>query len=81
MSGPNGDPTISIDDGIINDEDEFDEEGNETPSFIANNTTNVTGGEYCKRGCRIKPKFSTFAINVKCLNCSEAETLMLNVED
>ncbi|XP_029025335.1 UPF0184 protein C9orf16 homolog [Betta splendens] len=26
MSGPNGDPTISIDDGIINDEDEFDEE-------------------------------------------------------
>lgn len=28
MSGPNGDPNISMDDGIINDEDEFDEEGN-----------------------------------------------------
>ncbi len=29
MSGPNGDPNISIDDGIINDEDDFgDEEGN-----------------------------------------------------
>lgn len=27
MSGPNGDPTISVDDGIINDEDEFGEEG------------------------------------------------------
>lgn len=26
MSGPNGDPTISTDDGIINDEDEFGEE-------------------------------------------------------
>ncbi|XP_040915229.1 UPF0184 protein C9orf16 homolog [Toxotes jaculatrix] len=26
MSGPNGDPDISIDDGIINDEDEFGEE-------------------------------------------------------
>lgn len=26
MSGPNGDPNISIDDGIINDEDEFGEE-------------------------------------------------------
>lgn len=29
MSGPNGDPGVSIDDGIINDEDEFGEEGNE----------------------------------------------------
>lgn len=29
MSGPNGDPHVSIDDGIINDEDEFGEEGNE----------------------------------------------------
>lgn len=29
MSGPNGDPDVSIDDGIINDEDEFGEEGNE----------------------------------------------------
>lgn len=29
MSGPNGDPDVSIDDGIINDEDEFSEEGNE----------------------------------------------------
>lgn len=26
MSGPNGDPTISTDDGIINDEDEFGDE-------------------------------------------------------
>nr|XP_020456459.1 UPF0184 protein C9orf16 homolog [Monopterus albus] len=26
MSGPNGDPNISIDDGILNDEDEFGEE-------------------------------------------------------
>ncbi|XP_026153501.1 bublin coiled-coil protein [Mastacembelus armatus] len=26
MSGPNGDPNISTDDGIINDEDEFGEE-------------------------------------------------------
>lgn len=26
MSGPNGDPNISIEDGIINDEDEFGEE-------------------------------------------------------
>ncbi|XP_067341196.1 UPF0184 protein C9orf16 homolog isoform X2 [Channa argus] len=26
MSGPNGDPNISVDDGIINEEDEFDEE-------------------------------------------------------
>lgn len=26
MSGPNGDPNISIDDGIIDDEDEFEEE-------------------------------------------------------
>lgn len=35
MSGPNGDPNISIDDGIINDEDEFGEEGNEQAcSFI-----------------------------------------------
>lgn len=30
MSGPNGDPNMSIDDGIINDEDDFgDEEGKE----------------------------------------------------
>lgn len=27
MSGPNGDPHISADDGIIEDEDEFSEEG------------------------------------------------------
>lgn len=27
MSGPNGDPNISVDDGIIEDEDEFSEEG------------------------------------------------------
>jgi len=27
MSGPNGDPSMSTDDGIINDEDEFDNEG------------------------------------------------------
>ncbi|KAK2910802.1 hypothetical protein QQF64_026362 [Cirrhinus molitorella] len=26
MSGPNGDPNISVDDGIIEDEDEFSEE-------------------------------------------------------
>ncbi|KAI2665109.1 Bublin coiled-coil protein [Labeo rohita] len=26
MSGPNGDPNISVDDGIIEDEDEFNEE-------------------------------------------------------
>ncbi|XP_008324219.1 bublin coiled-coil protein [Cynoglossus semilaevis] len=26
MSGPNGDPNISMDDGIINDEDEFGDE-------------------------------------------------------
>ncbi|XP_074474676.1 bublin coiled-coil protein [Sebastes fasciatus] len=26
MSGPNGDPNISIDDGIINDEDEYEDE-------------------------------------------------------
>lgn len=26
MSGPNGDPNISIDDGIINDEDDFGDE-------------------------------------------------------
>lgn len=26
MSGPNGDPNISIDDGIINDEDAFEDE-------------------------------------------------------
>ncbi|KAM8829006.1 bublin coiled-coil protein [Spinachia spinachia] len=26
MSGPNGDPNISIDEGIINDEDEFEDE-------------------------------------------------------
>ncbi len=27
MSGPNGDPDVSVDDGIIEDEDEFNEEG------------------------------------------------------
>jgi len=27
MSGPNGDPDISADNGIIEDEDEFSEEG------------------------------------------------------
>lgn len=27
MSGPNGDPDVSADDGIIEDEDEFSEEG------------------------------------------------------
>ncbi|XP_069571340.1 bublin coiled-coil protein [Brachyistius frenatus] len=26
MSGPNGDPNISVDDGVINDDDEFEEE-------------------------------------------------------
>lgn len=26
MSGPNGDPNISIDDGIVNDEDDFEDE-------------------------------------------------------
>lgn len=29
MSGPNGDPNISIEEGIINDEDDFGDEGNE----------------------------------------------------
>lgn len=29
MSGPNGDPNISTEGGIINDEDDFGEEGNE----------------------------------------------------
>lgn len=34
MSGPNGDPDISMDDGIINDEDDFgDEEGDELMCF------------------------------------------------
>lgn len=28
MSGPNGDPTISAEDGIINDDDDFSSEGN-----------------------------------------------------
>lgn len=28
MSGPNGDPNISTDNGIIDDEDEFGDEGN-----------------------------------------------------
>lgn len=36
MSGPNGDPNISIDEGIINDEDEFGDEGNEA-LFIHSN--------------------------------------------
>lgn len=37
MSGPNGDPNISIDDGIINDEDDFEVEGKEQMrSFIVN---------------------------------------------
>lgn len=29
MSGPNGDPNISLEDGIIDDEDDFGDEGNE----------------------------------------------------
>lgn len=29
MSGPNGDPDMSIDDGFINDEDDFEDEGKE----------------------------------------------------
>lgn len=29
MSGPNGDPNISTDDGIINDDDDFGDEGND----------------------------------------------------
>lgn len=28
MSGPNGDPNISVEDGIINDDDDFGSEGN-----------------------------------------------------
>lgn len=28
MSGPNGDPNLSIEESIINDEDEFGDEGN-----------------------------------------------------
>lgn len=36
MSGPNGEPNISIDDGIINDEDEFGDEGNEHVSTHGN---------------------------------------------
>lgn len=34
MSGPNGDPNISMDDGIINDEDEFGDEGKANMSSI-----------------------------------------------
>lgn len=35
MSGPNGDPNISVDEGIITDEDDFgDEEGNEVISML-----------------------------------------------
>lgn len=35
MSGPNGDPNISMEDGIINDDDEFDDEGTDPmSSFI-----------------------------------------------
>lgn len=41
MSGPNGDPNISVDADIINDEDEFDEEGNKTLLFIVINATNI----------------------------------------
>ena len=42
MSGPNGDPNISIDDGIINDEDEFEDEGNlQACSFIGIDASNV----------------------------------------
>lgn len=42
MSGPNGDPNISIDDGIINDEDEFEDEGNlQTCSFIVIDASNI----------------------------------------
>lgn len=29
MSGPNGDPNLSLEDGIIDDEDDFGDEGNE----------------------------------------------------
>ena len=29
MSGPNGDPIIAMDEGIINDEDDFGDGGNE----------------------------------------------------
>lgn len=29
MSGPNGDPNVSTEDGIINDDDDFGDEGNE----------------------------------------------------
>lgn len=28
MSGPNGDPNISAEDGVINDDDDFGSEGN-----------------------------------------------------
>lgn len=41
MSGPNGDPSISVDDGIINDEDDFDEEGNKTFTFVVISATNI----------------------------------------
>lgn len=34
MSGPNGDPNISVDEGIINDEDEFGEEGKEKAMLV-----------------------------------------------
>lgn len=41
MSGPNGDPSISVNDGIINDEDEFDEEGNKTSALIVISATDI----------------------------------------
>lgn len=37
MSGPNGDPDISSEDGIINDDDEFGDEGN--TRWLLHNTT------------------------------------------
>lgn len=37
MSGPNGDPNISAEDGIINDDDDFSSEGNkQTRQFAVN---------------------------------------------
>lgn len=40
MSGPNGDPNISPDDSIINDEDDFGEEGKTTKAFIVSDVSN-----------------------------------------
>ena len=42
MSGPNGDPSMSMEDGIINDEDDFGDGGNELLfSFILIYDANV----------------------------------------